>query len=428
MRASTRRRAGALLVLVAPVCSLVNLGPSVATAAPADTIADKRAEAERIARQLEQQSRQVSILAEDYDAARVKIEALEIDLQSAAAKVAKTDAEATVVQRRLKEQSVEAYMRGGAMPALAMLAETSMEDDIAVRSQYVRTVTSGAADALDELRVIRQELDVERAALDDARTEARLAAELAESKRREATAAAAAQQETLREVQGELAILVEAEAKRRAEEEARRVQAELAAKQARAEAAAKEAANKEAAAREAAAREAARKAATTTTTARPNTASAPVVTVRPATTTTTTTPRTTTTTTPTPTGGGGGGGGGSPAAGADAAIAEARRQLGKPYEWGGSGPDSFDCSGLTSWAWRAGGERLSHSSRAQWSETSRVPMSDLQPGDLLFYGEPIHHVGLYIGDGQMIEAPETGKNVRIASIYRSDLVGAGRVN
>jgi cell wall-associated NlpC family hydrolase len=57
-----------------------------------------------------------------------------------------------------------------------------------------------------------------------------------------------------------------------------------------------------------------------------------------------------------------------------------------------------------------------------------VDLGDLQPGDLVFYGNPIHHVGLYIGDGQMIEAPETGKNVRIATIYRSGYVGAGRVN
>ena len=423
MRTSTRRRAGALLVLVALVGSIITNGTTPALAA--DAIADKKAEAERIARQLEQQSRQVSILAEDYDAARVKIESLEIELQAAAADVARTDAEAKAVKRRLKEQSVEAYVRGGAMPALAMLAETSMDDDIAVRSQYVKTVTAGAADALDELRVVRQELDVQRDTLADARAEARAAAELAESKKREATAAAEAQQSTLREVQGELAALVEAEAKRRAEEEARRVQAELAARKARAEAAAREAAAKEAVAREAAAAEAARRAATTTTTtARANAAVAPVVTTRP-TTTSTTAPRTTTTTAPPS---GGGGGAGAPAAGADAAVAEARRQLGKPYEWGGSGPDSFDCSGLTSWAWRAGGERLSHSSRAQWSETSRVSMDDLQPGDLLFYGDPIHHVGLYIGDGQMIEAPETGKNVRIASIYRRDFVGAGRVN
>ena len=425
MRTSIRRRAGALLVLVALVCSLTT--NSTAPAGAVDAIADKKAEAERIARQLEQQSRQVSILAEDYDAARVKIESLEVDLRAAAAKVAKTDAEADGIKRRLKEQSVEAYIRGGAMPALAMLAETSMEDDIAVRTQYVKTVTSGATDVLDELRVVREELDVQRDALNEARAEARAAAELAESKRREATAAAEAQQATLREVQGELAALVEAEAKRRAEEEARRVQAELAAKKAKAEAAAREAAAKEAAAREAAALEAARRAATTTTTttARANAAVAPVVTTRPTTTTTTTTaPRSTSTTTTTPPSSGGG----SPAAGADAAIAEARRQLGKPYEWGGAGPDTFDCSGLTSWAWRAGGERLSHSSRAQWSETSRVSIENLQPGDLVFYGDPIHHVGLYIGDGQMIEAPETGKNVRIATIYRSGYVGAGRVN
>jgi cell wall-associated NlpC family hydrolase len=387
-----------------------------------DAITDKKAEAERIARQLEQQSRQVSILAEDYDAARVKIDGLEEELAVASAEVAKTDASAAAIQSRLKEQSVEAYVRGGSMPALAMLAETSMNDDIAVRSQYVRTVTSGAADVLDELRQVRQELDVQRDHLDEAKAEAKAAAELAESKRQEAAAAASAQQDTLRKVQGELATLVEAEAKRRAEEEARRVQAELAAKKARADAAAKEAAERDAAAREAAARKAA-----TTTTGKPGVA-APVVTTRPS--TTTTAPRATTTTTPSAGGPSGGSstGGGAAAAGADAAVAEARRQLGKPYEWGGGGPESFDCSGLTSWAWRAGGERLSHSSQAQWSETSRVSLDNLQPGDLLFYGNPIHHVGLYIGDGQMIEAPETGKNVRIASIYRSDIVGAGRVH
>ncbi|MEY2478502.1 MAG: peptidoglycan DL-endopeptidase CwlO, partial [Actinomycetota bacterium] len=90
--------------------------------------------------------------------------------------------------------------------------------------------------------------------------------------------------------------------------------------------------------------------------------------------------------------------------------------------------DSFDCSGLTSFAWRAGGRSLPHSSRAQWSATTRVAISALQPGDLVFYGEPIHHVGIYVGSGQMVEASETGTPVRYASIHRKDLVGAGRVN
>ena len=108
-------------------------------------------------------------------------------------------------------------------------------------------------------------------------------------------------------------------------------------------------------------------------------------------------------------------------------MAEARRQLGKPYEYGAVGPDSFDCSGLTMWAWRAGGRTLPHSSAAQYTATRRVAVSDIMPGDLVFYGSPIHHVGIYAGDGIMVEASETGTPVRTASIYRRDLVGVGRV-
>lgn len=417
MRSVIRRRAGALLVLVVLLSMLSPALPPVPAGA-ADAIADKKAEAERIARQLEQQSRQISILAEDYDEARLAIEKTEAELATAEAQVKKTDAEAGAIRTRLKDQAVESYIRGGSMPALAMLVDTQSTEDLGIRTHYVKTVTAGAVDVLDELRAVRIELGEQRERLDATRSEAKAAAELAESKRREAAAAQAAQERTLSKVQGELAALVEAEAKRRAEEEARRVQAEMAAREAKAKADAEAAAAREAAAREAASRRAAEAArATTTTTARPVSGTV-ATTVRP--TTTTTAPKTTTTEPPTTSG--------PPAAGADAAIAEARRQLGKPYEWGGSGPDTFDCSGLTSWAWRAGGKRLSHSSRAQYSETSRVAFSDIQPGDLLFYGNPIHHVGLYIGDGQMIEAPETGKNVRIASIYRSGYTGAGRVN
>ena len=113
-----------------------------------------------------------------------------------------------------------------------------------------------------------------------------------------------------------------------------------------------------------------------------------------------------------------------------AVVAFARGQIGKPYRWGGAGPDSWDCSGLTQAAWSQAGVSLSHYTGWQWAETSRVPLSDLQPGDLVFFGDSgptSHHVGLYVGGGQMIEAPATGKNVRYASIWRSDIVPeAGR--
>jgi peptidoglycan DL-endopeptidase CwlO len=115
-------------------------------------------------------------------------------------------------------------------------------------------------------------------------------------------------------------------------------------------------------------------------------------------------------------------------AGSRAAIAVrvALAQVGEPYQWGAAGPDSFDCSGLTMYSWGQAGVALPHSSAAQYSVTPRVSLSALQPGDLLFHGSPIHHVAMYIGGGQMVEAPYTGATVRVTSSARSDTVGAGR--
>ena len=111
---------------------------------------------------------------------------------------------------------------------------------------------------------------------------------------------------------------------------------------------------------------------------------------------------------------------------AQVAVDAALSQLGKPYSYGAAGPDSYDCSGLTMWAWAQAGVSLPHNSGAQYAATTRVDRSDWEPGDLLFFGSPIHHVGMYIGNGQMVEAPYTGRSVRVVSASRSDYVGAGR--
>jgi peptidoglycan DL-endopeptidase CwlO len=110
------------------------------------------------------------------------------------------------------------------------------------------------------------------------------------------------------------------------------------------------------------------------------------------------------------------------------AVDEALAQLGKPYQWGGGGPDSYDCSGLTKWAWAAAGVNLPHSSRMQLDATERIGRGDLEPGDLVFFGSPIHHVAIYIGDGEVVEAPYSGETVRInsRSLLRSDIAGYGR--
>jgi cell wall-associated NlpC family hydrolase len=101
-------------------------------------------------------------------------------------------------------------------------------------------------------------------------------------------------------------------------------------------------------------------------------------------------------------------------------IAEAKRQLGKPYVWGADGPDSFDCSGFTQWSWKAGGVNLPHFSGAQYSSTTHVSMSAIQPGDLIFYESPSSHVALYIGNGTIIHAPNSRSVVRYDSLYYWD--------
>jgi peptidoglycan DL-endopeptidase CwlO len=116
----------------------------------------------------------------------------------------------------------------------------------------------------------------------------------------------------------------------------------------------------------------------------------------------------------------------------DIAADWALTQLGKPYLWGGAGPDSYDCSGLTMQAWARAGVPLLHWTGYQWVEGPHVPLDQLQRGDLVFYAtntsDPatIHHVGIYIGNGMMVDAPYTGAFVRIDPIANPGLIGAVR--
>lgn len=127
--------------------------------------------------------------------------------------------------------------------------------------------------------------------------------------------------------------------------------------------------------------------------------------------------------------GGGSGGGNFPPptrAPRSEVVAIAKQYLGARYVWGASGPNTFDCSGFTMFVYRQVGVSLPHSSRAQIHYGERVSRADLQPGDLVFFGSPIHHVGMYVGGGMYIHAPHTGDVVKISSMGRGDFAGACR--
>jgi cell wall-associated NlpC family hydrolase len=312
------------------------------------------------------------VLDEQANQARLEAERLAGEMAKVQEALTEARADLAAARRRLRNLAVEAYVSGGRLPG----AQALLYDDgstLAIRTGYLAHSASRQRQAIDDLHAAEEELGEQEAALARTRAAADAAAAQAAAARGEAERVLVGYRATLNQVKGELAELVAAEERRRAEEEARRVRARLEAE------------------RRAAAEAARRRAPSGGTLLSAPTGPAP-----------------------------------APAPGAATAVEEAKRQLGKPYEWGGTGPDSFDCSGLTAWAWRAGGVRLSHSSQAQYKETARVALTQIQPGDLVFYGNPIHHVGIYVGGGRMVNAPRTGYTVRYDSIYRDDLVGVGR--
>jgi cell wall-associated NlpC family hydrolase len=398
-RTALRRRGIAQrgpLALLGLVVALL-LGVTTAVPASGDEITDARAEAERIADRIEELQHESEALTEEYLDAKLAREQLDERIAEAEERAQRSGAELDELSGQLREVAVESFMSGGDVDhATQALMGAASAIDVGARRGYADSVESDGDDLVDSFR------GVEAIARSDARTleELRAEAERTEAAVRDnkdATEASLAElQELQDEVTGRLARLVEAEQARR--DEARRRAAAERAAEAREQAAAEAAAADEP--EPAPAPEASEAPAPTT---QPDGPPAPPSTPPPA---------------PPPA-----------ASGAQAAIAAARSVLGVPYRWAGASPEGgFDCSGLTMWAWAKGGKSLPHSSKAQYAMSAKIPASQLQPGDLVFYGSPISHVGLYIGNGEMIHAPHTGDVVKVSSIYYwSALVGGGRI-
>jgi cell wall-associated NlpC family hydrolase len=416
MHPRIRRRLGAVATVAltaglaaVPVPAVAGHGPGGPSAhqlaAGQAEVSAREAEVQRAAEQLATARAQLERLAgaaevavEAYDAARVKEQAAQDAVQAARLVVSAAQRRVAAAERRVGRFGAAAYESGGMSAVESMLTATGPESMVyrVGALQAISDSERNASQAVDAARVY--EVAVERQA--EATLRAASAAAAAASNARDRAQAAVQQQsastQAMQQRRQQLDQLL-ADAKAHASALERAHLAAIARQQAR------RAARAAAAAAAAAAAQAEQQQQTTTPTPPPVTSGPP--------------PDTTGTVS---------------AAKGEQAVHYAESQIGKPYQWGAAGPDTYDCSGLTMWAYSQVDVHLLHYTGYQWEEGVHIPISSLRPGDLVFFAtdtsdpNTIHHVGMFIGSGEMVEAPYTGANVRISSIYRSDLIGAVR--
>lgn len=104
-------------------------------------------------------------------------------------------------------------------------------------------------------------------------------------------------------------------------------------------------------------------------------------------------------------------------------VALAQQQIGQPYVWGGEDPGGFDCSGLVQFVFEQAGMKLPRTARQQQDAVKQIDAGEAQPGDLVFWGDPAHHVGIYVGGGQVLDAPRSGARVKVRKVWGSPTYG-----
>ena len=368
-----RRRAFAAFAAI--LASTVMM-PSVVGA---QSIDDQRREVERIVDELDRLHVKADTLAEDYAVAMDDQRRLSEDIAIAEARVAEREAELASLQGDLATVAVRAFTRSGTDVLGPLLSDAATYSDNLQRDQYSRIALSVGAGTTDDLGETIRELGIERAELDQLRSESEELSVDISDKLALVEEWTSAYEDAKSEAETRLGDLIEAEEQRRSQEAFERLQRELEAQRAAAAAGATSGGSSGGSGGGSA-------------------SSAPVISNYPA-----------------------------PSGLAGVAIQAALGQLGVPYRYAQASPGvAFDCSGLTYYAWAQAGVSLPRNSRMQAAAIPRVPIAAAQPGDLLFYYSPISHVGIYLGNGQLVHAPNTGTHVKVSNVRWGKVVAVGR--
>jgi cell wall-associated NlpC family hydrolase len=386
------QRVGIPALTVVTVFASTVLG--LARPAAGDAISDAKAKAASIEAQLSQAQNEMSALSQQYDAARYHLSQIDSNITTTKAHIAADQAQVAQDKSTLSKAAVANYLSDGAAAAQNPIFSGS-EQTVGATTTYNKIAEGDISLAVDNLHTAENSLNTQVTQLQGEQTQAQAQVTTEQNAVAQNAQAVQQQKNALAQEQGQIAQLVQQQ------------------QQQEAAAAAQAAAQRQAAAAAAAATAAAAPVTSgggggNATSSSSPTSSTSLAGLQQA--------------APPPT-----------AAGGSGAVQAAESQIGVPYVWGGespkgSGSPGFDCSGLTAWSWGQVGVGLPHFSGAQMADTTPVPINDLQPGDLLFYGAGGgDHVAMYVGPGQMIEAPYTGASVWITSLrLGSGFAGAGR--
>lgn len=384
-RRGSRRRAGQALALVATM-GISSLVVASSHPAAADQLSDAKAQAAAITAKIQATDQELQTLTDQYSAADYHLSQINAQVAQTQSQMAQDQVAVDKDRAQLRKQAISDYTGGGTSNQVTEMF-TAANDASGIRQVYTSIATGNVTTTVDHLHTAQANLQTEQNALQQQQAQVTTTRDAIAAAKNQASTLVAQEQATKNSVDANIQNLVVQQ------------QTEAAAA---AKAAATAAFNTKLAAAQGAA--AAQKSADTSQ--RSGGSSGPTSVAA-------------TPTAPAP----------PLAAGAAGAVQAAEGEVGVPYVWGGASPsEGFDCSGLIMWAYAQVGIGLPHFSGAQFASTVHIPLSDIQPGDLLFYGpQGADHESMYVGGGQMIEAPHSGANVRIVGVRTDSTTVIGRV-